>query len=134
MTMVASTAEGSKRRVAAPILVVDDEPDILDVVVMMLEVEGYETKTARDGTEALTAIERERPSLVLLDMRMPRMDGWEFARTLAERGLDIPVVVMTAARDARRWADEIDADAYLGKPFQMDALIRTIRRVLERDG
>jgi CheY-like chemotaxis protein len=134
MTMVASTAEGSKRRVAAPILVVDDEPDILDVVVMMLEVEGYETETARDGTEALTAIERERPSLVLLDMRMPRMDGWEFARTLAERGLDIPVVVMTAARDARRWADEIDADAYLGKPFQMDALIRTIRRVLERDG
>lgn len=122
-----------KSRVAAPILVVDDEPDILDVVVMMLEFEGFSTRAARDGFEALEIVERERPGLVLLDMRMPGMDGWGFARSLKERGIDVPVIVMTAAQNARHWAEEIDADAYVEKPFNMDKLLETVARVL-RDG
>jgi CheY-like chemotaxis protein len=125
---MAVKAKGS--RVATPILVVDDNPAIREVATMMLELDGYTTISARDGAEALEIIERERPALVLLDMRMPRMDGWSFARALTARGIAIPVIVMTAAQDARRWAAEIDADAYLGKPFQMDTLLDTVERII----
>jgi len=134
MMMVAPLERESRSRVAQTILVVDDDPDVLEVVVMMLEIEGYTAKAARDGAEALEMIERERPGLVLLDMRMPGMDGWTFARELATRGIDVPVVVMTAARDAQRWASEIDANAHLGKPFQIDNLVETVDRVLRENG
>lgn len=131
--MIAPLEAGSGSRVASPILVVDDAPSILEVVVLMLEVHGYTTESARDGAEALEIIERQRPALVLLDMRMPRMDGWGFARAMKDRGIEVPVIVMTAAQDARRWAEEIDADAYLGKPFQMEALLEAVERVLRPD-
>lgn len=68
------------------------------------------------------------PALVLLDMRMPRLDGWGFARALRERGRTPPIVVMTAARDARRWADEIGARGYLAKPFELGELLEAVRR------
>jgi two-component system response regulator MprA len=128
--MVAATERNPKSRVAAPILVVDDEPDVLDVVVMMLESEGYEVRAAPDGVEALDILERDKPGVVLLDMRMPRMDGWAFARAARERNIEVPIIVMTAAQDARRWAEEIDAAAYLGKPFQLEELVETVRAVL----
>ncbi|CAN5781868.1 hypothetical protein BH23GEM11_BH23GEM11_04970 [soil metagenome] len=114
----------------APILVVDDDPLIREVVVEMLALQGYRTETAADGAEALESIARERPRLVLLDMRMPRMDGWAFAQALEERGIDIPVIVMTAARDAQSWASEIGADAYLGKPFRVQSLLSAVERLL----
>jgi CheY-like chemotaxis protein len=129
--MSAAAAEISKEgRVSAPILVVDDDPSILDVVTMTLEFEGYTAQTALDGAEALEVIERGKPALVLLDMRMPGMDGWTFARELRSRGLDIPIVVMTAAQDARRWAEEIGADAYVEKPFELSKLIGTVSELL----
>jgi two-component system, chemotaxis family, chemotaxis protein CheY len=128
--MIAAAENELKSRVKAPILVVDDDENILDFVVMSLEFMGFDTESARDGAEALEILERDRPGLVLLDMRMPRLDGWGFARKLAERGIDIPVVVMTAARDARRWAEEIDADDFLEKPFGVQTLIETVDRVL----
>jgi two-component system, chemotaxis family, chemotaxis protein CheY len=129
--MMSPALESEKRsRVAAPILVVDDDEGILDVVLMTLEFQGYTTKAARDGAEALEIVEQERPGLVLLDMRMPVMDGWGFARALAERGIDVPVIVMTAAQDARRWAEEIGADAYVEKPFDIGKLVETVDRVL----
>jgi CheY-like chemotaxis protein len=133
--MIAAPVNQLGSRIKAPILVVDDDENILDLVVMSLEITGYSTESARDGAEALEAVERGRPGLVLLDMRMPRLDGWGFARGLAERGIgDIPVVVMTAAHDARRWAEEIGADAYLEKPFDVHQLLDTVKRVLEERG
>jgi DNA-binding NtrC family response regulator len=126
--MVAAVEKRS--RVTAPILVVDDDEGILDVVLMTLDFEGYTTRSARDGAEALAIVEQERPALVLLDMRMPVMDGWAFADALRERDIHVPVVVMTAAQDARRWADEIDADAYIEKPFDLRKLVQTVERVL----
>ena len=90
---------------ARPILVVDDDPSILAIVAQVLELEGYPVETAPNGAEALKVLERARPALVLLDMRMPVLDGWGFAGELSERGVKVPILVMTAAQNARRWAD-----------------------------
>ena len=115
------------------ILVVDDDANIRDLVADILNGEGYTIETARNGTEALRAIERDGPSLVLLDMRMPDLNGWDFAREMRKRGLRACIVVMTAARDARRWAEEIGADGYLAKPFDLRDLLLTVER-LRRPG
>ncbi|MBI3970836.1 MAG: response regulator [Chloroflexi bacterium] len=69
-----------------------------------------------------------RPLLVLLDMRMPVLDGWGFARRLRERGMDLPIVVMTAAQDAKCWAQEIGAAGYVPKPFELPDLINAVER------
>jgi CheY-like chemotaxis protein len=111
-----------------PVLVVEDDASILDVVRSALEAEGYDVRTATNGKEGLERLADERVSLVLLDMRMPVLDGWQFARELKRRSIEVPVVVMTAAQNARRWAEEIDADAYLAKPFDLDDLLDTVAR------
>jgi two-component system chemotaxis response regulator CheY len=115
--------------VHAPILVVDDDPSILAVVREILESEGYPVRSAADGVQALAVIEHERPSLVLLDMRMPVLDGWGFARAIKERGLKLPILVMTAAQDARRWAREIGADGYIAKPFDLFDLLKAVEQL-----
>jgi CheY-like chemotaxis protein len=110
------------------ILVVDDEPDIRATVSAMLESEGYDVVEATNGAEALLAIENKIPDLVLLDMRMPVLDGWGFAAELRRRGHGVPIVVMTAARDAARWASEIAASAFVAKPFGFDDLITAVEQ------
>ena len=112
-----------------PILVVDDDPTILATVSETLDLEGYAVVTATNGAEALLVLERDRPSMVLLDMRMPVLDGWGFVRAMHERGLSANVVVMTAASDARRWAAEIGAHGVLPKPFELDELLAAVERM-----
>lgn len=112
----------------APILVVDDDPSIRSTVCEILEMEGYPVQSAADGAEALRSVEQRAPALVLLDMRMPVLDGWGFAREVKARGLDLTILVMTAAQDARRWADEIGADGYIAKPFELDDLLDAVSR------
>jgi two-component system, chemotaxis family, chemotaxis protein CheY len=109
-----------------PILVVDDDPTILAAVSEALDLEGFPVVTATNGAEALVVVDRERPSLVLLDMRMPVLDGWGFMHAIRERGVDITVVVMTAAADARRWGREIGAQGVLAKPFALDDLVGAV--------
>jgi CheY-like chemotaxis protein len=111
-----------------PILVVDDDPTILATVSEVLDMEGYDVVTATNGAEALVAVDRSVPSLVLLDMRMPVLDGWGFMRVVRERGLTLTVVVMTAAADARRWGREIGAEGVLAKPFDIDELVRAVQQ------
>jgi two-component system chemotaxis response regulator CheY len=112
---------------AALILVVDDERDIRSTVAEMLELEGYEVDEAANGADALEQVERHPPDVILLDMRMPVLDGWGFAAELRQRGRQIPIGVMTAARDAARWADEIAANGALAKPFAFEDLLRAVR-------
>jgi len=115
----------------ATILVVDDDETILLSVAELLELEGFTVATASNGLEALDVTRERQPSLVLLDMRMPILDGWAYARALTEQGLPRPkIVIMTAAHDAHRWADEIGADAYLPKPFEADQLIDTVTEIV----
>jgi two-component system response regulator MprA len=111
-----------------PILVVDDDQAILMTITEILALEGYPFITAADGAEALRQIAAQQPALVLLDMRMPILNGWEVARMLRERGIMVPIVVMTAAQDARLWSEQIDAAGYLAKPFDLDDLLDTIAR------
>jgi two-component system response regulator MprA len=110
-----------------PILVVDDDPAILATVSEALDMEGFPVVTASNGAEALDAVDRAQPALVLLDMRMPVLDGWAFMRIVRERRLNLAVVVMTAASDARRWGREVGAEGVLAKPFELDELIRAVQ-------
>src|SRR5919198_2220913 len=112
-----------------PILVVDDDPTILATVSEALDLEGFPVVTATNGAEALDEVARHRPSLVLLDMRMPVLDGWGFMRAIHERGVNLTVVVMTAAADASRWGREIGAQAVLAKPFELEDLIRAVENL-----
>lgn len=110
------------------VLVVDDDTSILDTVSSILSGEGYDVVSASTGQEALDAVARTKPLLILLDMRMPIMDGWEVARSIRERGIKVPIVVMTAAESAKRWAEEVGAEGYLAKPFGLDELLDTVER------
>jgi len=108
------------------ILVVDDDPSIVEVISEILTAEGHEVVAAENGAEALEKVDGE--SLILLDMRMPVLDGWGFVERFRAAGKRSPIVVMTAAENARRWADEIRAEGYLAKPFEMDTLIAAVAR------
>jgi len=109
------------------ILVVEDDESIRDLVYLILSGAGYEVVTASDGEAALQVAGMAPPDLVLLDMRMPVMDGWEFARQYrAKPEPHAPIVVLTAARDAADRAAEIDADGYLGKPFDVEELLMLV--------
>ncbi len=116
----------------ARVLVVDDERAILDLVVSILTFEGYDAYGEIDSRKALALALSTPPDLILLDMRMPLLDGWEFAHQLAGGPLAPPVVVMTAAQNAREWAREIDAAGYVEKPFDIDLLLAEVARVLSR--
>lgn len=112
------------------VLVVDDEADIRATVAAMLETEGYHVAEAANGADALAAVETDPPDVILLDMRMPVMDGWRFAAEMHRRNHAIPLVVMTAARDAARWATEVAAVAFIAKPFGYDDLIAAVERAV----
>jgi len=115
------------------VLVVDDDPDLLSMVELLLGAEGYRVNTARDGEEALQKVAQEMPAVILLDMKMPGMDGWAFAREF-RRLFDrrAPIVVLTAAEDAQRRAEEIEAEGYLGKPFEIDDLTLIVEKYARR--
>ncbi|MFI5531361.1 response regulator transcription factor [Kitasatospora sp. NPDC051853] len=118
----------------ARILVVDDEPALRDALESSLAFEGYEVTTATDGFEALDAVERDRPDLVLLDIMMPRMDGLTAVRRMRARGDSAPVLMLTA-RDAvgdRVTGLDVGADDYLAKPFELDELLARVRALLRR--
>jgi len=108
------------------VLIVDDEPDIRATVSAMLQIEGYHVAEAANGADALAAVESDPPDVILLDMRMPVLDGWGFAAEMRRRNHAIPIVVMTAARDAARWASEVTATAFVAKPFGYDDLIAAV--------
>ncbi len=110
------------------VLVVDDDIAILESIAQTLEFEGYRVVTAVNGVEALRRLDERMPNVILLDMRMPVMDGWAFAKAARDRGVPARIVVMTATTDVRRWATEIGADGYLGKPFDLTALLDVVKR------
>lgn len=113
------------------VLVVDDDPDLLELTAEALSQRGYRVKTAQNGQEGLNLVDEELPQLILLDMRMPVMDGWTFTKLLRERhGRKIPLVVTTAAMDSPLRADEVGAAADLGKPFELDKLYAVVEDAL----
>lgn len=113
------------------LLAVDDDPAVLQTVVDILEDEGYTVATASNGEEALDMLAAVEPAAILLDMRMPVMDGWQFVRALDGRRA-IPIIVMTAAQDARQWAHEIGAAGWVAKPFDLLELLEVVGRLCGR--
>ncbi len=114
------------------ILVLDDDAATREMVSQILYYAGYRVDAVADGLDGLAALERKRPALILLDMRMPVMNGWEFAGPLQERGVQTPVAVMTAGECARLWAEDIRASGYLSKPFEFDSLLQVVDHFLPR--
>lgn len=113
------------------VLVVDDDPDILEALSEILEAEGFEIRRARNGKEALEKLEPDPPQLILLDLMMPVMDGWEFAqrlRQLPPRVANIPIIVLSADRNVSNKAAEIGAVGHLAKPFELNDLLDMVRR------
>ena len=114
------------------ILVVDDERSIRDVLAQVLGYEGYEVATAKDGVDALQQLQDTRPDCILLDVEMPRMDGFEFARNVRadEATKSIPIIMITSrtADKHRNHALEIGVNEYMGKPYQEDQLLALIKR------
>ncbi len=118
------------------LLVVDDEPNLLRAVAACLKSEGYQVKTARSGREALMQLAEAVPDLVVSDIRMPGMDGYQLARQLrgSPRTALVPIVFLTAKDET---ADRIEGfragvDAYLTKPFEPDELIAVVNGILNR--
>jgi len=112
------------------VLVVDDDPDIVDLLTINLEAHGYEVVTANDGEQALAVVDGSDADLVVLDVMMPKKDGFEVLAELKSRPStkDIPVVMLTAkASDADVWSGwEAGADYYITKPFDLEELMRFI--------
>lgn len=113
------------------ILVVDDEPAILESIVEVLRDEGYVVEAARNGRAAIAQFERTAPDLVLMDVMMPGMDGRAayLAMRSHPRGQDIPVVLMSAAADPARLDPGVTA--FLPKPFDLDQLLDLVARLLD---
>jgi len=111
------------------ILVVDDDAKIRELVTDLLSMEGYSVYTATNGADGLQLLERTTPRLVVLDIRMPVLDGWGFARALKARTSVLPMLVMSGAVDARRCASELGADAFMSKPFDLDDFLNVVERL-----
>ena len=114
------------------VLIVDDEPDVLLLLRIELEAEGYDTLLAADGETAIRRIIEERPDIVLLDVMMPVVDGWGVLQRLAEHGSTTRVIVLSAKAsdsDVAR-ALELGAHEYVTKPFDAAALLVTVAHVL----
>ncbi len=107
-----------------PILIVDDDEAILSSVELFLVDEGYLTVVAHNGREALELATSASPCLIILDMKMPEMDGRAFAAAYRkEVTAPVPIIVMTASRDSERRATEINADGFISKPFDLNHLL-----------
>ena len=116
---------------ARDVLVVEDDPDLLALLEMILEDAGHAVRTAPEGGAALARVAEEMPGTILLDMRMPGMNGWDFAREFRARyGHACPIVVVTAAENARARAEEIGAEGWLSKPFELEEVLAAVRRHL----
>jgi two-component system alkaline phosphatase synthesis response regulator PhoP len=115
------------------VVLVDDEANIRETIAFILDAEGVEVATAADGIEGLAAVRRLRPKVVLLDVMMPRMDGYEVCRAIRQDPnlIGTYVIILTAKgqRSDERQALEIGADLYLSKPFDDEVVLREIERV-----
>ena len=114
------------------VLIVEDEPDLLTLLRVVIEMNGYEAALAAEGHTALERLDAERPDLVLLDLMLPVMDGWQVLAEMRSRPDPPPVIICSAARSARdvQVAAERGAAAVLSKPIDMELLLETMASTL----
>jgi two-component system alkaline phosphatase synthesis response regulator PhoP len=121
------TMEGSDT--APLILVVDDDRPVARMVAATLSIEGFDVLVAHDGAEALAKVDNSDPDAILLDLQMPVMDGRELYKTLRNRGLMMPVVILSAY-GAEVAQNELGAEGFVNKPFDPDDLVAELKQVL----
>lgn len=118
------------------ILVVDDEPDVIKIISVRLKAAGYDVITAEDGQEGLLKARTEKPDLVLLDLMLPKVDGFQVCRMLKydENFKSIPIILLTArTQEADKQAGkDVGADAYIEKPFDYKELLTKIEELLKK--
>ena len=125
------------------ILLVDDDPDILDALGMILEARGYQVVTARDGVEGLANIKAENPDLLILDLLMPKMDGFAVCKELQDprwsKFKNMPILILTSVREeaSRRRYEletglELNVDDYVEKPVSPDVLLARVGKLLKK--
>ncbi len=131
---VTGNAAGPSTEGPSRVLVVDDESNITDLVSTALRYEGYDVATAHDGRGALSTVETFRPDLIVLDVMLPDVDGFEVQRRLLDRGRPMPVVFLTArdATEDKVRGLTIGGDDYVTKPFSLEELVARVRSVLRR--
>ncbi|MDP8212756.1 MAG: response regulator [Candidatus Zapsychrus exili] len=119
---------------AKKILIVDDEPEIISMVELRLQAAGYEVITASDGQEGLDKAKEELPDLVILDVMMPKMDGYKVCGLLKAdtRFHNIPIVMFTAKaqQEDQEMSEEVGANAYINKPFNSEELLGTLKDLI----
>lgn len=119
------------------LLMVDDEPEILRLVESRLKANGYEVLTALDGLTALEIAKKEKPDLIILDLMLPKMDGYKVCGLLKKdsRYSKIPIILFTARaqEEDKKLGEEVRADAYIVKPFEPIALLETIQKLLDKE-
>jgi two-component system alkaline phosphatase synthesis response regulator PhoP len=120
----------------ARILIVDDEPEMVRGLEDNLRFEGYQTASATNGQDAVALAQSGAPDLILLDVMMPRMSGWDVCRALREKGIEAPIIMLTARGEEvdRVRGLELGADDYVTKPFSLRELLARVRAVLRRPG
>ena len=125
------------------ILIVDDDPDILDALTIILEAQGYQVSTARDGVEGLATLKAEQPDLLILDLLMPKMDGFAVCKELHDprwsKFKGLPILILTSVREeaSRRRYEletglELDVDDYVEKPIAPDVLLARVSQLLKK--
>jgi two-component system OmpR family response regulator len=136
MTTTGTTTErgNAMTKPEARLLVVDDEPNIRELLSASLRYAGFDVTTASDGAEALTAARASRPDLLVLDVMMPGVDGFEVVRRLRGEGLQCPVLFLTArdSTDDKITGLTLGGDDYVTKPFSLEEVIARIRAILRR--
>ncbi|HET8602504.1 MAG TPA: response regulator transcription factor [Marmoricola sp.] len=131
---ITTPAASGDRQPEARLLVVDDEPNIVELLAASLRFVGFEVVTARNGTEALRAAAEHQPDLVVLDVMMPGVDGFEVVRRLRQEGSTAPVVFLTAkdSTEDKVTGLTLGGDDFVTKPFSLEEVIARIRAVLRR--
>jgi len=118
------------------ILVVEDEPEIADLLKKRLEANGYKALIAYDGLTALSVARKAMPDLIILDLMLPKMDGYSVSRMLKfdKKYREIPIIILTAKtrENDKRLGDEVGADLYMTKPFDSESLLKAIRELLSK--
>jgi DNA-binding response OmpR family regulator len=114
------------------ILIIDDEPEMLETLKSYLEPRGYEVVTAKDGAEGLAKFEAEKPNLVICDIKMPKKDGFEFLKEIREKKAWVPIIILSVLDDPATVlkSNSLEADYYLSKPMNLEIVLKAVKLML----